>query len=203
MKNKRQYVLASLILILATGLFLGGCVLKKNQENSNNAGNNQIANPASVFCEEQGGESEIINEEEGQRGICNLPNEIQCDEWEFFRGECPSIDLGQAGQKILTGNNQIKVIGISANDSVSSPFKLEGETNVGEGKLIIELRNNNHDTLVKEIANIKKGEDEKGVFSINLHYVFTGTKEGYIAIYQAGENGEELNLVEIPVKFGK
>lgn len=45
-----------------------------------------IANPASVFCEEQGGRVEIDRDEDGdERGICVLPDGTRVDEWEYFR----------------------------------------------------------------------------------------------------------------------
>src|SRR3989338_1561990 len=52
-------------------------------------GDAQLPNPASVFCEEQGGKVEIVNEAGGQRGICVLADGTRCDEWAYFRGECP------------------------------------------------------------------------------------------------------------------
>ena len=36
-------------------------------------GDLEVANPASVFCVEQGGEVEIVDEEDGQVGYCLLP----------------------------------------------------------------------------------------------------------------------------------
>ncbi len=46
-----------------------------------------IANPASVYCEEQGGRLEIRTGEGGQVGYCVFPNGSECEEWAFFRGE--------------------------------------------------------------------------------------------------------------------
>jgi len=43
-----------------------------------------IANPASVFCVAQGGELEIVDEEGGQVGYCNLPDGTRIEEWEYF-----------------------------------------------------------------------------------------------------------------------
>jgi putative hemolysin len=49
----------------------------------------EIANPASVYCEEQGGTVVFrLDEEGGQRGICVFDDGSECDEWEFYRGEC-------------------------------------------------------------------------------------------------------------------
>jgi hypothetical protein len=48
-----------------------------------------IANPASTYCVEQGGTSEIRTAEDGsQSGVCKFPDGSECDEWAFFRGEC-------------------------------------------------------------------------------------------------------------------
>jgi putative hemolysin len=44
-----------------------------------------LANPASTFCVEQGGELEIRDEENGQVGYCNLPDGKVVEEWKFFR----------------------------------------------------------------------------------------------------------------------
>ena len=45
-----------------------------------------LANPASVFCEEQGGTVEIVTDAAGnQSGLCRLPDGTQIDEWEYYR----------------------------------------------------------------------------------------------------------------------
>ncbi|MBW2965051.1 DUF333 domain-containing protein [Candidatus Woesearchaeota archaeon] len=59
-------------------------------DNVQDTGNTQIANPASVFCEEQGGTLTIVDEEAGQTGMCTLANGTVCEEWAYFRGECGS-----------------------------------------------------------------------------------------------------------------
>ncbi|NYZ74395.1 DUF333 domain-containing protein [Candidatus Micrarchaeota archaeon] len=47
-----------------------------------------MANPASVYCEDNGGTLEIREGEDGQYGVCKLPGGVECEEWAFFRGEC-------------------------------------------------------------------------------------------------------------------
>jgi putative hemolysin len=48
-----------------------------------------LPNPASVFCEEQGGRLEIRTDlSGGQVGICVFADGSECDEWAFMRGEC-------------------------------------------------------------------------------------------------------------------
>jgi putative hemolysin len=48
----------------------------------------QLANPASVYCEKNGGTLEIRDDVDGQVGICVFPDGSECDEWAFYRGEC-------------------------------------------------------------------------------------------------------------------
>lgn len=44
-----------------------------------------IANPASVYCIEQGGKLEIVRTEKGDVGWCVLPDGRHIEEWRFFR----------------------------------------------------------------------------------------------------------------------
>ena len=49
----------------------------------------QLANPAAVYCSEQGTEYEIREHEDGgQYGVCIFDDGSECDAWDFFRGEC-------------------------------------------------------------------------------------------------------------------
>jgi putative hemolysin len=47
-----------------------------------------MANPASVYCEEQGGVLDIRDTDVGQYGACVFPDGNECEEWAFFKGEC-------------------------------------------------------------------------------------------------------------------
>ncbi|MCX6028673.1 MAG: DUF333 domain-containing protein [Chloroflexi bacterium] len=48
-----------------------------------------MANPASVFCKEKGGQLKIEKDATGgEFGTCVFPDGSQCEEWAFFRGEC-------------------------------------------------------------------------------------------------------------------
>ena len=69
-----------------------------------------MANPASIFCEENGGQVDIREDAAGgQVGICVFPDGSECDEWAYFRGECqpegatlatPTAELAEDGWKI-------------------------------------------------------------------------------------------------------
>ena len=78
-----KHVLIGIILIVGS-LFLLGCTT----DNSSLEEGTQIANPASTFCIENGGNLNIVNTNEGQVGYCSFPNGQNCEEWAFFRGEC-------------------------------------------------------------------------------------------------------------------
>ncbi len=52
-------------------------------------GSTGMPNPASVFCRENGGRSEIRTAPDGgQTGYCIFPDGSECEEWAYFRGEC-------------------------------------------------------------------------------------------------------------------
>lgn len=52
-------------------------------------GGSQMANPASVYCEEQGGRVDIRTAADGsQQGFCVFSDGTECDEWAYFRGDC-------------------------------------------------------------------------------------------------------------------
>jgi len=44
-----------------------------------------VANPASVYCIEQGGKLEIVRTDKGDVGWCVLPDGQRIEEWQFFR----------------------------------------------------------------------------------------------------------------------
>lgn len=54
------------------------------------SGSSEVANPASVYCEEQGGRVEIVADDDGETGVCVLPDGTRIDEWELFRREVGS-----------------------------------------------------------------------------------------------------------------
>ncbi len=75
-------------LLLITVALTAGCV--GTQEENGPAG---MANPASVYCIEQGGTPEIREDPRpsgGQYGVCVLPNGTECDEWAYYRDGCES-----------------------------------------------------------------------------------------------------------------
>ncbi len=52
-------------------------------------GNAGIANPAAVYCVEQGYRLETRTAEDGsQYGVCVFSDGSECGDWAFYRGEC-------------------------------------------------------------------------------------------------------------------
>jgi putative hemolysin len=65
-----------------------------------------LANPASVFCVDNGGRIAIMTDESGaQFGECIFADNKSCEEWAYFRGECGTKEGTTAvlNQKILNG----------------------------------------------------------------------------------------------------
>lgn len=44
-----------------------------------------MANPASVYCEKQGGESILVKSQKGDFGVCKLKDGTAREEWEYYR----------------------------------------------------------------------------------------------------------------------
>ncbi|HPL93399.1 MAG TPA: DUF333 domain-containing protein, partial [bacterium] len=96
----------SCILVIFLGLFALGMMLLfyfQNDglwsscamvERQQGAVNQQIApvglaNPASEYCAEKGGQWKTWNNSVGEQGICYFSEVRQCEEWAMYRGECP------------------------------------------------------------------------------------------------------------------
>lgn len=75
-----------LSLLFIAALMLTAC---RSQTDADNQGNQVgMANPASVYCEEQGGQLEMRENAQGTYGVCIFPDGSKCEEWAYFREEC-------------------------------------------------------------------------------------------------------------------
>lgn len=69
---------------LAVVLMISGC----GGDEDNDDEQSGIANPASVYCEEQGGTVDIRADEDGnQFGYCVFSDGTEVEEWAYYRGE--------------------------------------------------------------------------------------------------------------------
>jgi len=75
---------------LAVVLIISGCSGTDDKNDS------ELANPASVYCEEQGGTVDIRTDESGnQIGYCVFSDGTEVEEWAYYRGEAePSLPGG-------------------------------------------------------------------------------------------------------------
>lgn len=74
----------AIAIALALLLSISGCGSDDNNDNEQPG----VANPASVYCEEQGGTVDIRTDESGsQIGYCLFSDGSEVEEWAFYRGE--------------------------------------------------------------------------------------------------------------------
>ncbi|MBJ6610469.1 MAG: DUF333 domain-containing protein [Candidatus Thiothrix moscowensis] len=50
----------------------------------------RAANPASMNCIQQNGKLQIERTAQGEVAYCILPDGKRCEEWDMFRGNCPT-----------------------------------------------------------------------------------------------------------------
>jgi uncharacterized protein len=69
----------------------------------------EIANPASVHCQEQGGTVEIVETDDGQVGICVFDDGRECEEWAYYRqGVCvPAADQAMTTVELYFSNETL------------------------------------------------------------------------------------------------
>lgn len=68
------------LIILAC--LIAGCSAAEEQHSSASV---SMANPASVYCTDQGGKLEIVKTQTGESGYCTLPDGERVEEWALFR----------------------------------------------------------------------------------------------------------------------
>ena len=84
-------IILILLIILVVGYLINPDFLNKKQlpsENLPDQNNSELANPASVYCEENGGNLSIRSTESGEYGVCVFSDGSECEEWMFYNQEC-------------------------------------------------------------------------------------------------------------------
>lgn len=82
MKPKNILIIVTLLAIILIG---AACSLTRKEEPEVIG----MANPASVYCEDQGGRLEIrTSKDGGQYGMCLFDDGSECDEWAFYQEKC-------------------------------------------------------------------------------------------------------------------
>ena len=90
-----------LVLVIAVVMMTAGCTSSQPATTATKVptqgttpavptqGSTGLANPASVYCGQVGGKTEIKKDATGaEYGICTFPNGSSCEEWALYRGEC-------------------------------------------------------------------------------------------------------------------
>lgn len=78
----------AVVTMIATSLGAVACGSDDAPSNTTpSSGSTQMANPASVFCIDQGGTLDIVDEADGQVGYCTLPDGTRVEEWEYYRSQ--------------------------------------------------------------------------------------------------------------------
>jgi len=94
-----------MIVIVSAVLTLTAC----NTETPVQTGTNEIPNPASVFCKENGGTEENRQAADGSvAGFCLFLDGSECDEWAYIRGECKVGDSLKTTEVVITPGNTLQ-----------------------------------------------------------------------------------------------
>ena len=95
----------SMIVFVTASLALTACKSEKLQPTETN----QIPNPASVFCKENGGMEENRQAADGSvAGFCLFSDGSECDEWAYFRGECKVGDSLKPTEVLVTPGSSLQ-----------------------------------------------------------------------------------------------
>jgi len=111
MKTKVSLILGILII----SILIPACTTNKTKDN-----NVWLANPASVYCEENWWVLELVFESGEMIWICNFPDWSRCEERAYYRGECineiksEKLDIEQTDNK--TWNEEIENSEININN---------------------------------------------------------------------------------------
>ena len=71
--------------LAASALMLSACAAPQAPEPPEKTPQVGLANPASVYCTQQGGKLRMEQTAQGTHAMCILPNGQAIEEWEYFR----------------------------------------------------------------------------------------------------------------------
>lgn len=131
-----------------------------------------LANPAAVYCEEQGNETKYIDFKSGTRGFCIFDDGSECLQWDYFEGKCSQGDLiketlepgedpkADFGDKVSVHYTGTLEDGTKFDSSLdrNQPFTF----NLGEGEVI--------KGWDQGVLGMKVGEKRKLIISPNFGY---------------------------------
>ena len=110
------------IALLLSLFILSACAAQTSPASTTATPDTKVANPASGYCEQNGGKLEMRTDASGATtGVCVFPDKTECDEWAFYRGECGPGTTRPADE------TQNKVVEIARNQ-LASQLNVEAPT---------------------------------------------------------------------------
>ena len=169
--DKKILTIISFLIIAGLVYYFGFFQKERPQEE-----NSQLANPAAVYCQGQGGALIPFGFEKGVNTFCAFNDGSGCWEWDLFRGDCSIGDLkkevlteGQGkladkGNEVIVHYVGIFVDGTKFDSSVDrgQPFSFI----LGSGKVIAGWE--------QGVLGMKAGEKIKLIIGPSLAYGFSG-----------------------------
>ena len=87
-----------------------------------------MPNPASVYCEQNGGKLDIRTAADGsQSGVCVFANGSECDEWAYYRGECKPAGATSAAATVEVASDGWKIY---RNEKLGYSFHYPADANI-------------------------------------------------------------------------
>jgi putative hemolysin len=142
MKTIKVIFLIFILAMVGTGTYFFSA--NKNKSINDNTTTSPIEvptanmpNPASVYCNDNGGTSVIRTASDGsQSGVCVFADGKECDEWLFFRGECNAISgTEKAIQAFLANKYKRPISEVKVTVQKEAPGFASGSVSFGEGGL--------------------------------------------------------------------
>ena len=155
--------------------------------NQNNTG---LANPASQFCLDRGGQIEMKKDDTGgEYGMCVFGNGDECEEWALFREEC------QPG---------IKVVAPAKDEQLVSPFIVSGTARGSwffEAVFPVKLVDENNNVLVSGQARATSdwATGDYVPFTAELTFTTSTTAKGYLILKNDNPSGLPENDIELKI----
>lgn len=145
-------------MLLALAVMVAGCAVPDTRADAD------MPNPASAYCEEQGGVVETREDEDGgQYGVCVFDDGSECEEWAFYNGDCepglgplPPKD-GDAGQETPVFVDEV-ILSIMESFPIQVSATVRG--NLANGCVVLdEIKTpRDNDTFTLEFETHSEGE---------------------------------------------
>lgn len=111
----KKTIIASLLVIL-----IMGCTQTTENDDT------QIANPAAVYCKEQGYDYQIITNPDGsQSGVCVFTDGSECDGQLYYTGEC-------APQQVIQTSTNVTISALDLLDDINNALSEVNNINVND-----------------------------------------------------------------------